>query len=329
MKVLFYSVQDFEKEFIIASNNNKHQIHFTEKSLDQDTAQLALGFDTVALFTIDDASGKVLDKLHLLGVKYITLRSVGFDHVDLIKAKELKIKVANVPEYSPNAIAEHTVALILGLNRKLILADKQIHNHNFKINNLIGFDLNKKTAGIIGAGKIGEVTAKILHGFGCNILAYDLIEKEYLKKYFGVTYLSLDDLCVQSDIIILNCSLNENTRYIINKKNITLMKTGVMLINTARGAVMNTIDVIDGLKNGKIGALGIDVYEKEKGLFYKDCSNMPLMDKMLGELLEFENVIITGHQAFLTKEALEAIESTTIHNLDCWEAEQVLNNELV
>lgn len=329
MKTLFYSTQDFEKDFIIASNNNKHDIHFTEKGLNEDTAQLAAGFDAIALFTIDDSSSKVLNKLHLIGVKYITLRSVGFDHVDLVKAKELKIKVANVPEYSPNAIAEHTIALILGLNRKLIIADKQVHKHNFKIDNLIGFDLNKKTIGIIGTGNIGAVTAKILYGFGCTLLAYDLKEKEYLKKYYNVEYMNLDDLCVQSDIIILNCSLNESTHYIINKKNILLMKRGVMIINTARGAVINTIDVIDGLKSGKIGALGIDVYENEKGLFYQDNSNTPLVDEMLGQLLEFKNVLITGHQAFLTNEALEAIENTTIHNLDCWETEKVLTNQLV
>lgn len=329
MKVLFYSIQDFEKDYIIAANNNKHDIHFTEKSLNKNTVQLAVGFDAIALFTIDDSSSIVLDQLHLIGVKYITLRSVGFDHVDLKKAKELKIKVANVPDYSPNAIAEHTLALILALNRKLIIADRQVHNHNFKVDNLIGFDLNKKTAGIIGVGKIGAVTAKILHGFGSTILAYDLIEKEYLKKYYGVEYVNLNDLCAKSDIIILNCALNEKTHFIINKNNIALMKTGVMLINTARGAVINTIDVIQGLNSGKIGALGIDVYEKEKGLFYKDYRNIPLIDNMLEQLLKFDNVIITGHQAFLTKEALDAIESTTIHNLDCWETKQVLNNELV
>ena len=329
MIVTFYSTQDFEKDFIAAANNNKHEIYFIKRRLDKDTVQLALGSDAVALFTIDDSSAEVIEKLHSLGIKYITLRSAGFDHVDLKKAKELNIKVANVPEYSPNAIAEHTIALILGLNRKLILADKQVHRHNFKINNLIGFDLNKKTVGIIGTGKIGSVTAKILHGFGCNILAYDIQIKDFLKKDYNVEYVNLNDLCKRSDIIILHCSLNENTRYLINEKNISIMKKGVMLINTARGAVINTRDVIDGLKSEKIGSLGIDVYEQEKGLFYDDHSSSPLGDEMLTQLLKLENVIITGHQAFLTNEAIEAIENTTIHNLDCWEKGQILNNELV
>lgn len=329
MVVTFYSTQDFEKDFIKVANNNKHEIYFIKKSLNKETAKLALGSDAVALFTIDDCSLEVLNILNSVGVKYITLRSVGFDHVDLKKAKEFNMKVANVPEYSPNAIAEHTLALILGLNRKLIIADRQVHKHNFTLNNLIGFDLVGKTIGIIGTGKIGAVTAKIVHGFGCKILAHDIVSKEYLKKYYEVEYLNLNDLCKRSDIIILHCSLNENTRHIINKKNIAIMKNGAMLINTARGAVMNTHDVIEGLKSGKIGALGIDVYEKEKGVFYGDRSNYPLMDPTLSELLSMDNVIITGHQAFLTKEALEAIETTTIHNLDCWEKGEKLNNELI
>lgn len=328
MVVTYYSTQDFEKDFIKAANNKKHEIFLIKKSLNKETAKLASGSDAVSVFTIDDCSFEVLDILHSMGVKYIALRSVGFDHIDLKKAKELKIKVANVPEYSPNAIAEHTLALILGLNRKLIITDKQVHKYNFTLSNLIGFDLNGKTAGIVGTGKIGSVTAKILHGFGCKILAHDIVSNEYLKKQYEVEYLDLNNLCQRSDIIILHCSLNENTRHLINKKNIAIMKKGVMLINTARGAVIDTNDVIEGLKSKQIGALGIDVYEKEKGVFYADLGKSQLLDPALSELLSMDNVIITGHQAFLTKEALTAIENTTIDNLDHWEKGEIVNNEL-
>lgn len=329
MVVTFYSTQDFERDFIQVANNNKHKIFLINKSLNKETAYLAFGSEAISLFTIDDCSSEVLDTLGLIGIKYITLRSVGYDHIDLKKAKELKIKVANVPKYSPNAVAEHTLALILGLNRKLILADKQVHKYNFTLNNLIGFDMNGKTVGIVGTGKIGCVTAKILHGFGCKIVAHDIVTNAHIKNQYEVEYLDLNDLCKRSDIIILHCSLNENTRHLINRKNIALMKKGVMLINTARGAVIDSNDVIEGLKSKQIGALGIDVYEKERGVFYADIAGSHLSDPALLELLSMENVIITGHQAFLTKEALEAIENTTIHNLDCWEKGEKLNNELV
>jgi len=329
MKVFVYSIHEFDKPFLEIAAKGKHHLMFTEQPLNEDTAIMAKGCDAVAIFTSDSASTKVLDKLHELGIKHIALRSVGFDHVDLKKAKELGMKVGNVPEYSPNAIAEHAITMILALNRKIISANRQVRDYNFKINNLIGFDLNKKTVGIIGTGKIGAVTAKILHGFGCKILAYDIEQNEYLKKYLNVEYVDLNTLCQQSDIITIHCPLNEQTRYLINKINIALMKDGVMLINTARGAVIKTEDVIEGLKTNKIGSLGIDVYEKEKGLFFEDHSNSIMKDVMFTQLLSFKNVLITGHQAFLTNEALQGIADTTIFNLDSWQADGVSKNDLI
>ncbi len=328
MKVLVYSIHGFDQPFLEKAAAGNHQLVFTEQTLNDSTASMASGYEAVALFTSDNASAQVIKILHSLGVKYIALRSVGFDHVDLKQAEQCGIKVANVPEYSPNAIAEHAVALILALNRKIISADKQVHQYNFNLNNLIGFDLNKKTVGIIGTGKIGSIAAKILHGFGCKILAYDIEQKEYLKKYFGVEYVDLEVLCQKSDIITIHCPLNEQTRYLINKENISLMKNGVIIINTARGAVINTVDVIEGLKARKIGSLGIDVYEKEKGLFFEDLSmNIP-NDDIFNSLLTLKNVLITGHQAFLTNEALQGIAETTISNLDEWSRNKASKNDL-
>jgi len=328
MKIAIFSIHSFDRPFFEKIKNSNHELVYFQEQLSKETAHLAKDFDAIAIFTSDNVDEDILKSLHSYGVKYIALRSAGYDHVDLQKATELNMKVANVPEYSPFAIAEHTVAMILALNRKLIIADNRVKRHDFSLGGLTGFDLNGKTVGIIGTGKIGAVIAKILHGFGCHLLGYDKIEDSSLKSKYNLQYTSLDELCQQSDIISLNLPLNKYTKYMINEQQISLMKNGVMLINTARGGIVNTQSVIKGLKSGKIGSFGMDVYENEKGIFFYDQSHTTLKDDTLSLLTTFSNVLITAHQAFLTNEALEGIVSTTLKNIDQWQNEGKSVNDI-
>jgi len=328
MKIAIFSIHSFDKPFFENIKNSDHELVYFKEQLSKETAHLAKDFDAIAIFTSDNADEEVLQLLHSYGVKFIALRSVGYDHVDIDKATVLKIKVANVPEYSPFAIAEHTLAMILALNRKLIIADNRIKRHDFSLGGLTGFDLNGKTVGIIGTGKIGSVLAKILHGLGCKLLAYDKIEESTLKSKYGLHYTSLDELCKKSDIISLNLPLNKDTKYLINEQLISLMKNGVMLINTARGGIVDTQAVIKGLKTGKIGAFGMDVYENEKGIFFNDLSDGMLEDDTLALLTTFSNVFITAHQSFLTNEALDGIVSTTMKNIDQWQKDGKSDNDI-
>ena len=306
MKTTIFSTHKFEEPYIIKANNGKHQLKLLENRLTEDTAILANGSKTVSLFTGDDGSANVLKKLFTFGIRNIALRSAGFNHVDLAKATELGIKVARVPAYSPYAIAEHTLALILALNRKLIKAHNRVREQNFSLNGLTGFDLNGKTVGVICTGKIGAVLVKILHGFGCKILAQDVVEDKNLIDKYRVRYVDCESLCKQADIITLHVPLTTSTRHLINAKHINLMKNGVMLINTSRGGLVNTKDVITGLKSRKIGYFGMDVYEEEEGLFFEDHSDDILLDDVIARLMTFNNVLITSHQAFLTETALTA-----------------------
>ena len=292
------------------------------------TAQLADGCKSVSIFVNDDASAPVLNKLKKNGVAFLALRSAGYNHVDLVEAKKLGLRVARVPDYSPYAVAEHAVALMLALNRKLIRAHNRVRELNFTLDGLVGFDMHGKTIGLIGTGKIGSVVAKIMNGFGCNVLASDLIESKELKEKYGVTYTDCESLCVKSDIISLHLPLAANTKHIINKNYIDKMKAGVMLINTSRGGLINTKDVIEGLKSSRIGYLGMDVYEEEGGLFFEDHSDDILQDDVISRLMTFNNVLITSHQAFLTNTALENIAKTTMYNIDCFEKGIVCENEL-
>ena len=328
MKIIIYSIKDFEQSYLLQANSMNHEITVTEEALNEQTADLARGFEAIAIFAGDDASTAVIEKLYVAGVRYIAVRAVGYDNVDIKKAEQLGIAVANVPEYSPYAVAEHSVALMLALNRKLILAHNQVHRHDFTVGKLVGFDLHGKTVGIIGTGRIGGVAASILHGFGCKLLGYDIAEKKELTEKYKLHYVDLSTLCRSSDIIALYTPLNSATKYLINKKTIAEMKPGVMLINTARGAVMKTQDVIEALENSKIGYLGIDVYEKEKGVFFYDHSKNKIQDSMLQKLMNFPNVIVTPHQAFATQEALSNIADTTFYNLDCWAQDKRSENEL-
>lgn len=248
------------------------------------------------------------------------MRSAGFNHVDLVAAEKLGIGVARVPEYSPYAVAEHTVALLLALNRKLIRANNRVRDLNFSLNGLIGFDVHGKTAGVIGTGKIGTALIKILHGFGCKLIAYDIVENQELMQKYNVKYVSLSTLFQQSDIISLQVPLTPETQYIINPESIAQMKKGVMLLNTSRGDLVDTQAVIQALKTGQIGYFGMDVYEEEEGLFFEDLSEQILQDDVIARLMTFPNVLITSHQAFLTATALKNIADMNIENLDNFDA---------
>jgi D-lactate dehydrogenase len=328
MKILIYSTKDFEKPYLLSASNNMQQVEFIPEALSLQTAFKAKGFDAVSIFTGDDAAAGVLEALHKNGVKYIAIRAAGYDNTDIQMANDLGIKVANVPGYSPYAIAEHAVALILALNRKIIISDRQVHQQNFSIGNLIGADLNNKTVGIIGVGKIGSVFAKIMHGFGCRLLGYDIAENKLLKEKYGLEYVDLPDLCREANIISMHTCLTPATKQMMNKKLIGLMQHGTMLINTSRGGCINTADVIEGLQSGQIGYYGADVYEHERGVFFYNHSGKELKDDVLKKLLTMPNVLITPHQAFATEEALGNIAATTFYNIDCWQNKQICKNEL-
>jgi D-lactate dehydrogenase len=327
MQVLIYSARKFERDHLEKKLSN-HRVRLSDTRLTAETAPLAQGSDAVCIFVNDDASAPVLKKLKKAGVKYLALRSAGFNHVDLVEARRLGLKVARVPEYSPAAIAEHTIALMLGLNRKIIRAHSRVRDMNFSLEGLTGFDMAGKTAGIIGTGKIGQVVARILYGFNCKILAFDPVENEEIKTRFGVRYADTGTLFSESDIVTLHLPLTNESRYIIRAESIDKMKDGVMLINTSRGGLVNTRDVINGLKNGKIGFFGLDVYEEEEGLFFEDHSDDIVQDDVIARLMTFQNVLITSHQAFLTQEALAKIAATTAYNIDCWEKGVATENEL-
>ena len=328
MKILIYSSRKYEQKFLTLVNNQKHQLTFADVRLSTDTVHLAKGYDAVSVFVNDNASAPVIEELHRLGVKFILLRSAGFNHVDFAKAKSLGMRAGRVPAYSPYAVAEHAVTLMLTLNRNIIKSHNRVMDLNFSLDGLTGFDMNGKIAGIIGTGTIGAVVCRILSGFGCKVLAYDVQQNEELINRFNVTYVPLEKLFGQADIISLHCPLMEKTKYLIRKETIDLMKPGVMLINTSRGGLVNTKDVINGLKSGKIGYLGLDVYEEEEHLFFADHSEEILLDESIARLLTFRNVLITGHQAFLTNEAIENIAKTTIFNADCFENAENCPNEL-
>jgi D-lactate dehydrogenase len=328
MKVLFYSAKNFEIPYYDAANHTHIDLVYTNARLSLNTVNLSKGYKYISVFTADDVSAEVLKQLYLHGVTHIAVRAAGFDNVDLEAANELGIHVANVPEYSPYSVAEHAITLMLALNRKIVTANEQVHLHNFKLDNLVGFDLHGKTVGIIGTGRIGKITAKILHGFGCNLMGYDIVPDHRLEDEYNLRYCSLHELCLRSDIITVHTPLNAGTRYLLNRKLFSVMKKGVMIINTSRGAVVKTDDLITFLENGIIGACGMDVYEYEKGLFFYDHSKEQLNDEKLLKLLSMKNVLVTSHQAFATYEALTNIAETTFYNLLEWNAGLCTENEL-
>lgn len=323
MKIAFFDTHNFEKKYY--SNQN---ITFFEVKLNARTASLAQGFPVVCAFVNDNLDRETLSILKVAGVKLISLRCAGYNHVDLKSAKEFGIKITYVPEYSPHAVAEHAVALIMTLNRQTHRAFNRVREGNFSLDGLVGFDLNQKKVGVIGVGKIGKVFAQIMRGFGCEVTCFDINPDEAWAKLYGCSYSNLDQVLAQSDILSLHIPLNDNTYHLINEKNLDLMKTGVMLINTGRGALLDTKALIEKLKQGKVGHVGLDVYELEKEFFFQDHSGKPLSDEVLARILTFPNVLLTGHQGFLTAEALKNIAQTTLENIDAFVKNKNLINEV-
>lgn len=319
MRIAVFSAKPYDQMFLARANTaNRHELSFLEVRLTEDTAALAKGFEGVCVFVNDHLSDAVLETLQANGTRLIALRSAGFNHVDLAAAKRLGLVVARVPAYSPHAVAEHAVALVLSLNRKTFRAYNRVREGNFALDGLLGFDLQGKTVGVIGTGHIGQLFATIMHGFGCRVVANDPFPNPQLDGL--VEYMPLDTLYQQADIISLHCPLTPDTDHLINADAIARMKRGVMLINTGRGRVVDTRAVIAGLKSGHIGHLGLDVYEEEEQLFFEDLSHGVIDDDQFMRLTTFHNVLITGHQAFFTEEALTNIAETTLANADAFES---------
>lgn len=328
MKIFVYSAHRFEKPFLQKAANNRHELIFSPYALETYTAKLAEGCKAIIAFTSDDLSAEVLKELYSRGIRFIALRSIGYDNINLQKAKELGMKVANVPNYSPHSVAEHAVALLLALNRKLMIGQKLMTRNDFSLDKVIGFDLYQKKVGIIGTGNIGSVFATIMNGFGCHLLAYDPVENKELQLKTNLIYTTLEDVCQQADVISIHCPLTSETQYMFNKTLFDKMKKGVLLINSARGGIINTIDLLAALDNKTIAGAGLDVYEKERGIFFKNHLNTVIIDNVFDTLRNHQNVIITGHQGFLTLEALTDIAKTTFVNINKWENGEVSPNEL-
>jgi len=324
MKMAFYSAQAYDKEYFNKFNPG-HEITYLETSLRAKTVKLITDETVVCVFVNDDLSAPVVQALSEKGVVLIALRCAGYNNVDLAATAQAGIAVVRVPAYSPHAVAEHAVAMILTLNRKTHKAYNRVREGNFSLDRLIGFDLFEKTIGIVGMGKIGQVFAKIMTGFGCKVLAYDLFPDLSWEKE-GWKSTDLETLFASSDIISLHCPLTVDTRYLINEKTINQMKPGVMLINTGRGALIETIAAVKGLKSGRIGYLGIDVYEQEEKLFFRDHSENIIQDDLIMRLMSFPNVLITSHQAFFTDEALSEIVKVTYNNINLFQTGAAPNN---
>ncbi len=312
MKVAVFGTKSWDRHFLAEANGGHgHEFRFLEAHLTAETAPLAEGMAAVCVFVNDTVDRTVLRMLQAGGTKVVALRCAGFNNVDLEAAAECGITVVRVPAYSPHAVAEHAVALILALNRRIHRAFNRVREGNFDIEGLLGFDLNGRTVGVVGTGRIGAVFAGIMKGFGCSVKAYD----PHPNRDLGLDYTSLEDLLATSDIVSLHCPLTPDTHHLINAGSIRVMKPGAMLINTSRGALIDTPALIAGLKSGHIAHVGLDVYEEEADLFFENLSNRVIQDDVFTRLLTFPNVLITGHQAFFTEEALRNIAGTTVENL--------------
>ncbi|OLY90980.1 D-lactate dehydrogenase [Cnuella takakiae] len=315
MKITFFSTQPYDKQFFIEHNKHFHyELEFFEMPLNAQTVSLVQDATVICVFVNDKVDAAILAQLKEKGVEIIALRCAGFNNVDLQAADSLAIQVCRVPAYSPEAVAEHAMAMILTLNRKVHKAYNRVREQNFSLQGLMGFDLYGKTVGVIGTGKIGKALCRILLGFGCNVLGFDLFVDRELEAA-GVQYLPLIELLQQADIISLHSPLNDQTRHMINSQTLKLMKKGVMIINTSRGALIDTRAVIEALKTCQVGYLGIDVYEQEEKLFFHDHSEDIIEDDIIQRLMGFPNVLVTAHQAFFTREAMDEIAETTLHNI--------------
>jgi D-lactate dehydrogenase len=328
MKVQLFSAKPYDRRFFEAANaDGHHQIEYLEMALTPRTAVLASGADGACVFVNDRVDDQVLTVLANTGVRVVALRCAGYNNVDVPAAVDRGLRVVRVPAYSPHAVAEHTMALILGLDRQIHRAYQPVRDRNFALDGLLGFDIHGRTAGVVGTGRIGLIVARLLDAFGCTVLAYDPAP-DPVAEAFGVRYVCLDELFGACDIIALNCPLTPATHHIVDATAVRQIKPGVMLVNTGRGALIDTAAVIEGLKSGRIGSLGMDVYEEEGSLFYEDRSSQVLADDIFARLLTFPNVLVTAHQGFFTREALAAIAETTLANLDDVEAGRPCPNEV-
>jgi len=326
MKITFFSTQPYDKKYFLHANQgNDYQLIFHETRLDPATVELAKGSDAICAFVNDDIGKLTIEAIKSMGISIIALRCAGYNNVDLDTADKLGIHVVRVPSYSPYAVAEHTVALMLSLNRKIHRAYPRVRDGNFSLQGLTGFDMHGKTVGVIGTGRIGSIVLNILHGFGCKLLAYDTQPNDVLEQK-GITYLPMDKLLPEVDILSFHCPLTPETFHLINDNALAKMKDGVMIINTSRGAIVDARSAIQGLKSGKIGYLGLDVYEQEADIFFHDLSDTIISDDVFERLLTFPNVLVTGHQGFFTEEALVNIAMTTLDNLSRYDLGKDLAN---
>jgi D-lactate dehydrogenase len=320
MRIAVYSTKRYDPRFLEAANaaaGGRRDFTWIEARLDPATARLAEGHEVACLFVNDHADAAALQVLAAGGVRLLALRSAGFNHVDLAEARRLGIAIGRVPAYSPEAVAEHAVALVLALNRKIHRAYARVREGNFSLEGLLGFDLHGRTVGVIGTGQIGVVFARIMAGFGCRLLGHDPYPNRACLG-LGMEYRELDALLPEADIVSLHCPLTPATRHLIDAARLQRMKPGAMLVNTSRGAILDTVAVVESLKAGHLGHLGLDVYEEEEKLFFEDLSGTVIEDDVFARLLTFPNVLITGHQAFFTEQAMHAIAETTLANIDAF-----------
>jgi len=326
-RIIFFDIKDYDREFFEKYGKNyNYEMSFFKSRLSLENVHLTKGYDVVCAFTNDDIGKETIDAMAENGVRLLAMRCAGFNNVSL-KDIHNRFKVVRVPAYSPHAIAEYTVGLILAVNRKINKAYVRTREGNFSINGLMGVDLYGKTAGIIGTGKIGQILIKILKGFDMKVIAYDLFPNQKVAEELGFEYVSLDELYANSDIISLNCPLTKDTQYMINRRSMLKMKDGVILVNTGRGQLIDSADLVEALKDKKVGAVALDVYEEEEDYFFEDKSTQVIEDDILGRLLSFYNVLITSHQAYFTKEAVEAITVTTLNNIkDFIEGKPLVNS---
>ncbi|EUB28890.1 MULTISPECIES: 2-hydroxyacid dehydrogenase [Fusobacterium] len=327
-RIIFFDIKDYDREFFEKYGKNYNfEMSFFKSRLSLENVHLTKGYDVVCAFTNDDIGKETIDAMAENGVRLLAMRCAGFNNVSL-KDIHNRFKVVRVPAYSPHAIAEYTVGLILAVNRKINKAYVRTREGNFSINGLMGVDLYGKTAGIIGTGKIGQILIKILKGFDMKVIAYDLFPNQKVAEELGFEYVSLDELYANSDIISLNCPLTKDTQYMINRRSMLKMKDGVILVNTGRGQLIDSADLVEALKDKKVGAVALDVYEEEEDYFFEDKSTQVIEDDILGRLLSFYNVLITSHQAYFTKEAVEAITVTTLNNIKDFVEGKPLVNEV-
>jgi D-lactate dehydrogenase len=329
MRIAFFSTKPYDRRFFDDANvDHGHEITYFDTHLAAETAPLAAGFEVVCPFVNDRVDRDTIALLAEGGTRLLALRSAGYNHVDLEAAAAAGISVVRVPAYSPHAVAEHTVGLILALERKIHRAHNRVREGNFALEGLLGRDLNGKTVGVVGTGRIGAIVARIMAGFGCRVLAFDVGPNADVLA-LGGRYVELDTLLAESDIVTLHCPLTPQTHHLIDAEAVAKMRPGVMIINTSRGALVETQAVIDGLKSGRVGSVGLDVYEEESDLFFEDLSNRVIVDDVFSRLLTFPNVIVTGHQAFFTTDALESIAATTLANITAFSEGHASGNEVM